>query len=191
MIQAPARLQCVRRAALVQTRPPEGSVKTATALSTGWCRRSGPAGSPPPRPVPPHAPDPCVAASRTRHCRCATGRATTWRWVRPVAVEAGGSTHRPASGKATPASFISWVTKVFTRPSPAATRLVVGMAARQRVRAETYRKAPRRGSSSSGRQVRQLQNSRAGLRHIFRRSSRPRVRSQESSNRWLPHESEL
>lgn len=48
-------------------------------------------------------------------------------WVRPVAVEAGGSTHRPASGKATPASFISWVTKVFTRPSPAATRLVVGM----------------------------------------------------------------
>ena len=35
-----------------------------------------------------------------------------------------GSTHLPASGKAAPASLISWVTSVFTRPSPAATRLV-------------------------------------------------------------------
>ena len=39
-------------------------------------------------------------------------------------MEAGGSTHPPASGEAVPASLISWVTKVFTRPSPAATRLV-------------------------------------------------------------------
>ena len=96
MIQAPARLQCVRRAALVQTRPPEGSVKTATALSTGWCRRSGPAGSPPPRPVPPHAPDPCVAASRTRHCRCATGRATTVE-MGPPGGSGGWWQHSPAS----------------------------------------------------------------------------------------------
>ena len=35
-----------------------------------------------------------------------------------------GSIHLPASGKAAPASLISWVTSVFTRPSPAATRLV-------------------------------------------------------------------
>lgn len=48
-------------------------------------------------------------------------RWSAWRQCGLVA-----STHRLASGKAS-ASLISWVTKVFTRPSPAATRLVVGM----------------------------------------------------------------
>ena len=49
------------------------------------------------------------------------GALLLWRWVHTAAVEA---THLPASGKAAPASLISWVTSVFTRPSPAATRLV-------------------------------------------------------------------
>ena len=81
--------------------------------------------SPPPRHDRRHAPDPCVAAYRTRHCRCVNGQGvTTVETGVRSAVEAGGSTHRPASGEAVPASLISWVTKVFTRPSPAATRLV-------------------------------------------------------------------
>lgn len=55
-----------------------------------------------------------------------------------------GSTHLPASGKAAPASLISWVTSVFTRPSPAATRLV-GMRSRPAGGAKLTG-SPRRGT---------------------------------------------